>query len=155
MTPEKQSAPFDPKATGRQLGAYKSAAKKAGCTLEEWMRRRSVGEHRCYRCEGWKPAEQFSLDATRGPGRASICKPCTSEAATASRYGLTPADLAQMRSESKGKCPICKKTKTLVVDHDHATGGIRGLLCSGCNVGLGLLGDTPQRLRAALAYLEP
>ncbi len=40
------------------------------------------------------------------------------------------------------------------LDHDHATGKYRGTLCNKCNTGMGLLGDTIDGLRRALAYLE-
>lgn len=40
------------------------------------------------------------------------------------------------------------------IDHDHATGKIRGVLCIGCNTGLGSLNDSPDNLRRAAEYLE-
>lgn len=54
-------------------------------------------------------------------------------------------------------CEICLKPpdakKSLSLDHDHETGAFRGWLCNSCNMGLGMLGDTPLVLTAALRYL--
>jgi hypothetical protein len=52
-------------------------------------------------------------------------------------------------------CDLCGKTaKRIVCDHNWRTGFIRGWLCDTCNQGLGMLGDNPEGLRRALAYLE-
>lgn len=50
-------------------------------------------------------------------------------------------------------CAICKRHADLVVDHNHVSGEIRGLLCHTCNVGLGQFGDSIARLKAAADYL--
>ncbi len=42
----------------------------------------------------------------------------------------------------------------LMVDHDHTTGEVRGLLCHNCNRAIGLLREDPERLRRAIEYLE-
>lgn len=60
-----------------------------------------------------------------------------------------------MVSRQDGKCAICGRIphSVLVVDHDHATGSVRKLLCSACNSGIGLLGESVERLHAAARYL--
>lgn len=52
------------------------------------------------------------------------------------------------------KCLICCKVKKLVVDHDHNTGLVRGLLCDTCNRGIGYLKEEVEILRNAIKYLE-
>lgn len=55
-----------------------------------------------------------------------------------------------------GVCAICKQPpegKRLARDHNHTTGQFRGLLCTRCNVALGLLGDDPSRAEGAARYL--
>lgn len=54
-----------------------------------------------------------------------------------------------------GKCAICgyDLNGRMHVDHDHRTGEIRGLLCSNCNTGIGLLREDARVLQNALDYL--
>ncbi len=70
------------------------------------------------------------------------------------RYGLTPEQHAAMAESQGDLCAICKRRRTLVVDHCHETGVVRGLLCDNCNVGIGRLGDDPARLAAAAKYIR-
>ena len=70
------------------------------------------------------------------------------------RYGLTRTDYFRMLTSQDGGCAICRCPPgflRLAVDHDHATGEIRGLLCQKCNVGLGFL---EGYLKAAVTYLK-
>ena len=75
------------------------------------------------------------------------------------RYGITIEEYERLARTQRWRCAICGRPpypagSRLVPDHNHATGEIRGLLCSTCNAGLGLLGEKPERLRAAADYLE-
>lgn len=88
----------------------------------------------------------------------SYCKSCRSEYTrrrNISQYGITPDDYKVMLDKQNGTCYICKKfdTKALAVDHDHDTGKVRGLLCTRCNRGIGLFGDSPDLLARAAEYL--
>jgi hypothetical protein len=103
-------------------------------------------------------------------GRHSWCKGCACAAQKASRaknvrpkhrrewnlsarYGLKPSDVDAMRSQQGGVCAICKgEMRRECIDHDHATGVVRGLLCHSCNIKLHPLDKWPHR-EAALKYL--
>ena len=49
-----------------------------------------------------------------------------------------------MLAEQGGLCAICKSAPAAHVDHDHATGAVRALLCFNCNGGLGQFKDNPR-----------
>jgi hypothetical protein len=70
------------------------------------------------------------------------------------RYGISEAEYDARFAEQGGLCALCRKQPALVVDHDHETGAIRGLLCQQCNRGLGFLGDTIETLLKAVEYLQ-
>jgi hypothetical protein len=71
-------------------------------------------------------------------------------------YKISLEDYEAMVEKQHGLCAICFKAPTthgrLVVDHDHKTGVIRGLLCHKCNVALGTW-ETEETLTAAVRYL--
>lgn len=76
------------------------------------------------------------------------------------RYGCTQEKYEQMLKDQDYKCALCstkhndkRRKGRLYVDHCHATGIIRGLLCHGCNVGLGLFKDDTRVMLEAVAYI--
>ena len=74
-------------------------------------------------------------------------------------YGITFDEYNDMFIEQGGSCAICGKhqsemKKSIHVDHCHATGKVRGLLCSNCNTALGLLKEDINIVRNVLKYLE-
>ena len=77
------------------------------------------------------------------------------------QYSITLKQFNEKLEDQDNKCGVCRevfdtssKAKTPHVDHNHTTGLVRALLCHNCNVALGLFGEDPTKLVAALAYLE-
>lgn len=80
------------------------------------------------------------------------------------KYGITIEEHEVMLAKQDGACKICRsktanwktpsRRDTFCVDHDHATGKVRGLLCVTCNTGLGGFRDSIQNLKSAILYLE-
>ena len=72
------------------------------------------------------------------------------------RYGITPDDFNQMVDEQDGRCAICLRIPShrLRVDHDHASGKVRALLCLQCNLAIGYLGESASAALNAAAYIE-
>jgi len=68
-------------------------------------------------------------------------------------YGLEPSEY-QALVNSTPHCPICGSEEPLVVDHNHSTGKVRGLICNHCNLVLGHAKDNIETLKNAIAYLE-
>ena len=69
------------------------------------------------------------------------------------RYGMTEADLAARIEKQGDLCAICRCPMARpVVDHDHATGAVRGVLCHPCNLKLPAVEDGGWMM-LALAYL--
>ena len=69
------------------------------------------------------------------------------------RYDLTKEQFNEMLDAQKGLCLICPNPAS-VVDHDHTTLKVRGLLCSKCNLGIGYFQDNPELLIKASEYLK-
>jgi hypothetical protein len=134
-------------------------------------------ERMCSGCDQWKPRSDFhrttfhrpealcancreirrqqALVAIENAGNqpTAIAKRDRLFAERLIRYNLTYERYEQMFQTQNGRCAICLQPRPLVIDHDHATGRVRGLLCSACNTGIGQLGDAAERVRAAAEYL--
>ncbi|MGD9749781.1 MAG: endonuclease VII domain-containing protein [Acidimicrobiia bacterium] len=82
---------------------------------------------------------------------------CKSRARRHETYGLTREELNLLLAQHD-VCAICGTAawgkKGPQVDHCHATGAVRGVLCTSCNNGLGRFKDDPERLESAAAYLR-
>jgi hypothetical protein len=79
-----------------------------------------------------------------------------SEKRIAKMYGVSPSEMQRMRDEQGDACAICRApggSLGLCVDHDHATGAVRGLLCQTCNKGLGCFSDSVENISRAATYL--
>lgn len=138
---------------GSVQGAIRGAATKIGVSFDEWERRRANGERWCYCCRQWLPIANFGVDRSRGLRVTSACKQCVSYKATASRYGITIEEARQLRAGTRA-CEICNRTRKLEVDHDHATGAVRGLLCGRCNKAIGMFKDSEELMLKAIEYLK-
>jgi len=75
-------------------------------------------------------------------------------------YGLTPAEWQAMFDAQEQRCKICGtnnprgKRARWHTDHNHATGKVRGILCSKCNSGIGLMEENVEVLQKAAAYVK-
>jgi hypothetical protein len=76
-------------------------------------------------------------------------------------YGLTSEQFEQMVQDQNNLCAICEQPcssgKLLAIDHNHKTGKVRGLLCTRCNVRLGMIENVQAmrfKLRPFLRYLK-
>ena len=71
-------------------------------------------------------------------------------------YGLSWDEYQAILARQGGVCGMCKtkSKRPLCVDHCHKTGMVRGILCSPCNLTIGLCRDSTKITRAATAYLE-
>lgn len=123
----------------------------------------------CPRCEQSKDLDSFHLRKDTGKHR-TICKECHYKQSSNGRkknpevqfyarikhkYGLGKDDLQELYDKQVGLCGICLDAlDKFAVDHDHATGKVRGLLCYPCNSGLSQFKDNTKNLRRAILWVE-
>lgn len=112
-------------------------------------RQRDSGNQLCMRCgatsrrasEKWKAA-QTDYDKKKALRR---------------KYGLTMEQWDSLFAAQGHACELCRTTAPVggwTVDHDHASGRVRAILCRLCNIGLGSFRDDPELLERAAAYLR-
>ncbi len=123
-------------------------------------------------CKGCLREKYLSEFYVRGDGHQPRCKDCFKKRYQGYNYkvkqhdghlrrtfGITLQQYTRLLDLQGGRCAICSTIspgqgrKNFCVDHEHATGKIRGLLCYACNVGIGFLQEQPAILRSAIRYL--
>jgi hypothetical protein len=129
----------------------------------------TLTEKNCPDCSTIKPASEFYPSKKGVSGLYSYCKPCTYRRNSKyqmnrfgskrwmnifHKYGLTQAAYEAMDAEQHGLCAVCTVRPCRVIDHDHTTGVVRALLCSGCNAFVGYLEKDATWYQRAIAYLE-
>jgi hypothetical protein len=116
----------------------------------------------CIKCGSEKALNEFES------GR-NACKECRREYHKSrqigrkwkyqTKYGITLEDYDEMLYAQNGCCAICGSNdpggsgKRFIVDHNHQTNEVRGLLCNNCNRALGYFQDSPRSISKALDYL--
>lgn len=151
----------------RSKASYRKRRAAAGRTVTE-ARNVPNGQRWCPDCQTVKPFEDFPRNRSGRDGRGAYCKPCHNargqetrnrlygggrEYHLRARYGIGQADYDAMLARQNGVCAGCKKAVPGHVDHDHATGKVRGLLCFNCNQALGNVRDDLQVLEPLGGYL--
>ncbi len=123
-------------------------------TEAQYQKKLNDALYRARNPEKTRAASKRWLDANPGKRTAYTRK---------HRLGVDAEAYAALLALQAGVCAICLqpetallrgKPKALAVDHDHATGQIRGLLCQRCNLAIGNLDDNADRARALAHYLE-
>lgn len=129
----------------------RAARQKRVATLPETERRFRDGyppEMICRTCGICKPQDDFGIRARVYKGvsyRNRSCKDCCYKRARNYRlkklYGISAEDYDRLLVEQGDRCALCAastdEADALVVDHEHASGRVRGLLCQPCNVAVG------------------
>lgn len=137
----------------------------------------------CTKCKIEKPYHEFYYESKeqkpKRNGYSHWCKGCKKLASDEYRlkninkkrtyntaynrlkkFGITVAQFDALLLSQDNSCAICKIKfqETNIgrprLDHDHATGKIRALLCNNCNIGIGMFRDNPDVLREAAKYVE-
>lgn len=113
----------------------------------------------CPDCKEFKPWKAYYRNRSTVDGFGFWCRFCASFRAArhTKGYKLTGPEFRELLERQGGLCAICRRPPDgtrLVVDHDHTGGDVRGLLCHGCNRGIGLMREDPAALRRAADYLE-
>lgn len=114
-----------------------------------------------YKKDGWHTLTD--LDAVQRTATCVLCGPTKIRKAgrgrwrcrsSGSRHKRHTPEAQALLARSDGTCEICGDEADLVVDHCHKDDHVRGLLCRDCNLALGFMQDNPDRLLAAVAYLN-
>jgi transcription elongation factor Elf1 len=110
----------------------------------------------CVICGKTEIKARINYSKNKGKTLSWRCRTSIRASAWFRKYGLTREEISKILIEQEFSCPICGKEllDDFVVDHNHETGEVRGLLHANCNTALGMLEDDIGRFYMAIQYLE-
>jgi len=148
----------------------------SSCPLQGSLTSVETGQtptRKCSYCKEVKPITEFHRNKTeRIYQRNYRCKPCTNATqktkqhklykygkSMLSKYGLTWEMHTDLMFSSLGHCNSCNEPfvggdSSIHIDHCHEHHDVRGVLCRGCNLALGLLKENPKTIRALSRYQQ-
>lgn len=150
----------------QKLGGRRSICRVCDCLKRREREKRRRAEDPGYRerreayflsseRKAWEKVYQAEYRAgSPGRSKARIDLPAVQKFSWRAGRLIPIAEIEKMMAAQGNLCLICGLFSELVVDHNHKTGEIRGMLCRQCNFGIGLLKESPATLRSAIAYLE-
>lgn len=108
---------------------------------------------KCPSCGITKTGAEFNK-GPRPNGLGAYCKVCCNIHHVCKTYKISKDVYSAMIERAGGLCEMCGgEAKRLVVDHDHDTGLVRGLICDRCNQFLGMIETKPNIQLQAETYL--
>jgi hypothetical protein len=133
---------------GRARGFYRLAIMRDGYRND------------CIKCHSKKSKAYYRLPQSKKRRRATYDPDRVRRNMLKRVYNTTPEAFDAMLMKQAGACAICRTTKPdgvggFVVDHDHKTGAIRGLLCHSCNLMLGHIEAYARRTQGDVRAVGP
>jgi hypothetical protein len=125
------------------------------CSVEKGFSDYWKNQSCCIECSKWKQKNSWN---SRTPKKRL-------EQHLKYKYGIDVETFLKALETQQGKCAICirdlpdlftyeNRRRGYAIDHNHDTGEFRGILCLECNTLLGMAGDSPKILKAAIKYLS-
>lgn len=151
----------------------KTAEATQDCEEIVQVRKRGIVKT-CSTCKREKTLWLFSKNSCTKDGLRSRCKQCDSTRRAEDylpriknrtllrKYNITKDRYDEIVKDQLGNCALCfeglesggRGSRSPVIDHDHGSGVIRGVLHSDCNSGIGFLSDSLKKLRQAVEYMK-
>lgn len=121
------------------------------------MRTSNDDTQQCRKCLRVLSLDNFRFENISENKRHKVCRTCRQIHRTVIR-NANREEYETLLQEQNSTCAICGITaeeigKRLIVDHNHETLKVRGLLCWRCNSGLGFFKDNQAHLAMAIEYL--
>ena len=137
---------------------YRASLRKEGyedsaMTLDEWT---SYRERRATQCKNGHLWSEHGKKTDTG----WRCLKCQVDVRRRRIYGIEPEQYEALYDKQSGKCAGCLTPlddldpRQVHIDHCHASGAVRGLLCHDCNISLGYSRDDPEVLRRLAEYIS-